>query len=399
MRNQGLEALAKMLQEQHAVKHDVIVPAVNLKSSAGRIMVRGDEPILSLEGVTAGPGVYDPTEIAIEGFADKLGITPGYLKKLHSQRVDLFDANVNGWLLGRKPKLVKKSGDIVHGDAEWNQIWDGIEPDDRKFLLRTFRPDNGDPGIARALLSDRYQAFDNLDVLTAVLEGVEAAGIRAQVDGADLSDRRMYIRVVAPEVGRLAPVLLKNYRSPFTGDSGAENPLVFAGFRASNSEVGDGAWTIAPFIQIQVCKNGMTIQKDAQRGVHLGGKKKEGVVEWAGDTLKAELDVIRKKCRDMVATFVNPEYLERVVAELEEKAGAEITDAEKVVKTVGKQLSYSEDQIAGVLGRFIQGGQMTAGGVMQAVSAYANDLTAADTAAKFEDDAIRALDLAFAAVR
>lgn len=390
MRNQGLEALAKMLQEQHAMKHDVIVPAANLKSSAGRIMVRGDEPILSLEGVTAGPGIYDPTEVAIEGFAEKLGITPTYLKKLHSQRVDLFDANVNGWLHGRRKKV------RLGSNPEDEPVWGAIDPDPRSFLLRTFRPETGEPGVARALLSDRYQAFDNLDVMMAVLEGVRAAGVSADVRGCDLSDRRMYIRIVIPEIQALAPVLLRGYRSPFTGESADELPVVFAGVVASNSEVGDGRWSITPRIEVRVCTNGMTIKKDALAGVHLGGKKKDGVVEWAGDTLQSELQTIRLKCRDVVQKFASADYLNRTIAELEAEAGAPVANPEKVVTAVGKQLSYSEEQIAGILGHFIKGGQLTAGGVMQAVSSYAQEIANPDTAAKFEEDAVRALSLAAA---
>jgi hypothetical protein len=389
MRNEGLEALAKMLQEQHAMKHDVIVSAAALRSQAGRIVVEGDEPILSLEGVTAGPGVYDPTEIAVEGFAEKLGITPGYLKKLHSQRVDLFDANVNGWLQGRK-----QAGRIEHG--EFVEKWDAVPGDPRSFLLRTFRPENGDPGIARALLSDKYQAFDNLDVLMSVLEGVRESGAKTEVRGCDLTDRRMYVRIAAPEVAALAPVLLKGYRSPFTGDTAEENPLVFAGFVASNSEVGDGAWSITPRLEIQVCSNGMTISKDAMRGVHIGGKKSEGIVQWSGDTLKKELDVIRSKCRDMVSHFLNVDYVTKQIELLEEKADKPVSQPEKTVTAVGKQLSFSQDQISGVLEHFIKGGQLTAGGVMQAVTSYAQVIGSADTAAQFEAAGVRALELAAA---
>jgi hypothetical protein len=82
-------------------------------------------------------------------------------------------------------------------DANVNAWLDG---DDRKFLLRCLRPASGEgPGVVRAFLSDGYKIIDNLDVLLA------------------------------------------GYRSPFTGASGADNPVVFAGFVITNSETGCGA--------------------------------------------------------------------------------------------------------------------------------------------------------------
>ena len=52
------------------------------------------------------------------------------------------------------------------------------EPDARNFLVRCFRGDPGQPGVARALLSDSYKVMDNFDLLLAVLDGVTQAGVR-----------------------------------------------------------------------------------------------------------------------------------------------------------------------------------------------------------------------------
>ena len=46
--------------------------------------------------------------------------------------------------------------------------------------------------------------------------------------------------------------------------------MVFAGWVLSNSETGCGAFTITPRLVVHVCRNGMTITKDALRAVHLG---------------------------------------------------------------------------------------------------------------------------------
>jgi hypothetical protein len=50
--------------------------------------------------------------------------------------------------------------------------------------------------------------------------------------------------------------------------------------------------------------------------------------------------------------------------------------------------------VTGKLAHFIRGGQLTAGGVMQAVTSVAQTLDDADTAADLEAQALRVMDLA-----
>ncbi len=373
-RNATLADLADLLKDQHARKLDVVAPAQKIWSENGILVVEGTESILSEDGVTLADGRYVPTLVCDEGVSNKLGIPLPYVRRLREERVDLYDHNVNGWL---------------HGMEYEN-------PDQRAFMLRCFRGDEGETGIARAFLSDRYKVVDNLDALTAALDGVRKAGVEVDIAGCDLTDRRMYVRVVAPEVKALAPVLLKGYRSPFTGNQGDDNPTVFAGFEISNSETGGGAFTITPRMVIEVCANGMKVTKDALRAVHLGGKQDEGVIRWSEDTNEKTLALITAKTRDAVATFLDVGYMTQVILAAEAKSGAPIKDAVETVTVVGKQLAFSKDTITGVLDHFIQGGSVTAGGLMQAVTSYSQTVSDADEAAEIEGQAFRALDLAAA---
>jgi hypothetical protein len=201
---------------------------------------------------------------------------------------------------------------------------------------------------------------------------------------------------IATSMAAYAPELLKGYRSPFTGAIGDENPTVFAGFIISNSEVGAGAFTITPQLVVQVCDNGMTITKDVQRSVHIGSRMAEGLIRWSDDTHAKEVELIRSKTRDAVRTFLDVDYVTRVIGDLERTAGRPISGADKVVRTVGKKLAFSDEHISGILDHFIQGGQRTAGGVLQAVTSYAQTIDSADTAAEVEAQGIRAMELAAA---
>jgi hypothetical protein len=264
-------------------------------------------------------------------------------------------------------------------------------------MLRLFRGDEpGTVGIARAMLSDRYRVVDHLDVLTAALQGVRDTGTEVQVVGADLSERRMVVRIQAPEVQALAPELLAGYRSPFSGASADDNPTVFAGLQLSNSETGGGAFTIVPRLVVQVCTNGMTVTKDAVRAVHVGGKLDEGVVRWSDATQQKNLELVQAKARDAVATFLDVDYMRQVIARATEQATAELTDPAKAVEQVGKRLGFTAEQTAGVLGHFIKGGQTTSGGLMQAVTSYAQTVADPDVAHDLEGQGFAALELAYA---
>jgi hypothetical protein len=223
IRNATLPDLAALLRDQQAHKADIVAPARAIQAAGAQLVISDSAPVLGPDGVTMTAGTYLPTEVCDQGIADKLGIPAAYLRRLREQRPDLWDANVNGWLGG----------------------------DDRRFLVRCLRGREGG-GAARAFLSDGYKIIDSLDVLMAALEGIRGCGLPVQVDGCDLTDRRMYVRVVCEDVAVLAPALLAGYRSPFTGAAGADSPVVFAGFVLSNSETGCGAFTLTPRLVVQV---------------------------------------------------------------------------------------------------------------------------------------------------
>lgn len=381
-RNADLSDLANLLRDQQARKIDMIVPAGQIRSHAGVLRVAGADPLIEDDGVTDPNGAYRPTTVCDEGIADKLRIPLAYVRRLREEAPDLYDANVNGWLHGRQRRSADGTVDVIRPG------------DDRSFLLRTFRPDDGGEGVARALLSDRFRIFDNLDILTAALEGIRDAGVEVDIDGCDLSERRMYVRVRAPEVQALAPTLLRGYRSPFSGASGDENPTVFAGFVVANSEVGAGAFTITPRLIVEVCNNGMTMTKDALRNVHLGARMDEGVIRWSDETQRQNLDLVASQARDAVRTFLDVDYMTHAIERMEEHADAPVSKPQEAIEFIAKRLRFGQERVDGILDHFIRGGQMTAGGILNAVTSYAQTVEDADDASEIESSAVDALNLA-----
>jgi hypothetical protein len=349
-RSIALPDLVTTLKSQHDAKLDVVVPAAGIHSTGGVWEVDGTgHATLTPDGVTSTAGRFTPTGTCDAAMADKLGIPTGYLRRLRAEHLDLYDANVNGWLQ-RQP--------------------------DRQLLVRTLRGrDAGSDGIARAVLSGRYRFVDNLDVLLAVLDGIRAAGADVQVAQCDLTERRMYVQIASQSVAARAETLLSGYVSPFTGARGADNPLVFAGFVLANSETRHGSFSITPRLVAQVCGNGYTITRDAMREVHLGGQLGEGVIHWSESTQRAAVDLIAKQATDATATFLTTDYLSRSLQSLEARAGTPIEDARGTIRYVSSQLRFTEDQQNSILDHYLGAGQRTAGGILQAITSAARSKT------------------------
>ncbi|MEV0688393.1 hypothetical protein AB0I35_31495 [Nocardia sp. NPDC050378] len=405
VRHAELGDLVALLRRQQAAKVDLVVPASVLRASDGLLEIAGAGPVVDEHGVTLVDGTYRPTAAADSQLATKLKIPVGYLKWLREQqRTDLYDHNVNG---------------LLH-EPEEPASPDQLE--DRSFLLRLFSSGAaGEPGVLRAFLSDRYGIIDNLDVLTAVLDGITAADSDVEVRSCDLTESSMHCKVFSPKVSAIAPTFLANYRNPFanpeleterrrvagnldrwrgvaarTGQGyrrGAE-PVVFAGFRFSNSEIGHHAVTLKPEIVVQVCGNGLTLPLFSYTKRHLGDKLDIGTVgAWSQDTYRKRLAVITAETRDKVAEWLSPEFLAARVDELENHAATPVRQPDKTIEVVAKRLGFSEGERAGILAHFVAAGQLTAAGIANAVTSFSQTIPDADRADTLDDLALQAMTL------
>jgi len=401
LRDGTLNDLVAMLKAQSDVKYDIVVPASRLSYREGNLVVAGGAQEISEEGVTERDAVLAPTERFDSTAAGRLGIPRAYMRTIRENGLRFTSEN---WL-----------GSEMLLDANVN-AWLQSDPD-RRFMVRGFRTDDPDAiGIARALLSNQYGAMDHYDMLLGVLDGVKQAGLdtkQLQVIG-NQSERNMRVQITAPQISALAPVLLGNYRSPFGGgiervrdlaaregmgyEPGTE-PVIYAGIVASNSETGGGAWNLMPRLEVQICRNGLTVKADMLREVHIGRRLDDGVVKWSADTQKKNLELIVAQARDAVTSFLNEDYLAHVIEQIEDKATAKVKDANDTIERVATKHQFTEGEAASILECFLTSGDRTAGGVMQAVTATAQTIEDPDRAADLEDVALDVLDTVHAMAR
>lgn len=391
--------LREVLEGQRAQRYDVVAPAAHIHAEGGRVYLEADRLT-----VTGGPEDgrviesprYDLTTVAVEGIGDKLNIPRAYIQRLAAEHPDLFDQNVNGWL---------------RHDSKM----------DNKYMVRILRDAATGDGVVRAFLTNGFKPIDNIDVLTAAVQGMNESGLlgKLTIRRCDLTDRRMYVSVYSRDAAVRAERLLDGYRGPWDVSSLAQRriitpdqvqdfagqgmlpegtePLIFGGMVLSNSDVGCGAFSLSGQLMVLRCGNGMTSPAGKVRKPHIGERHESGVIDWSARTQEAMLKVITEQTRDAVRTFLSPEWVARQIAEMEEQAGVRITKPRETIEVVTKKLNYSAAVTEDVFAHFLAGGQITAGGVMAAVTSVAQTVRNGDDAAAMEADAFRALELAAAA--
>lgn len=254
------------------------------------------------------------------------------------------------------------------------------------YFLRSFLPlgDSGS-GVARALLSDRFKVIDNLDVLLASLDTIKQLDSGVMVDHCALTDRRMYVSFIAPNIVKDSPALLERYRLPKRTPGGHEvfnggrvpspgDNGIMAGFVLQNSKTGHGAFSIAPRIMIRVCINGLISTKYALRNVHLGTKLEEGSINWSNETIKKNMELVMSQVTDAVNTFVSEEFLEKLVNGLVEQGNYELKHPVDAVNNVCKAYLISEDRTKNIVDYFVKGADSTAFGVSQALTFFAQEV-------------------------
>lgn len=371
LRNADVPSLINILQDNQFRKLDLVVPTNSIRLVEGNLVIDGQEVILDESGVTDPNGSYWTAHIVDQNLADLFGIPVRYVRRMRAEKVGLLDINVNEWA----------------ADADGTSLL--------RILQGTDVDHPGTVGLVRAILSSKYGFRDHLDTVLSFLQGLRAAGLDASnITGVDLSPERLFISVNVPQIAVDAKELVKGYRSPFNGQSGDELPLLNAGLVFTNSEVGRGAFQILPKAVLQVCSNGLTRAVDGFRKVHLGGRLQEGSVNWSTETQDAANAFVQSQVKDAVSSFLSEGYLENLRDDLLRDAGVEITDVVKTIEVVGKKLQYSADEQDAILADFIKGGQVTSGGILNAVTSVAQRIEDPDRAFDFNNTAIDAMKYA-----
>ncbi len=316
--NMTLNELAAEITRQAEQRKDYIAPTDKLRP----VVVAEQDVYLGGMNGQALP----LTDHAHGQMATRLGIPMRYYRRMQAEEPTLLAHNIDTWL--------RKQGDRV--------------------MVRTL------DGQVRAIMSDKYQPFDHNLMLNAALPALHEAGRNMEITSLVLTDRRMYLQVVDHRrEGEVKP-----------GD------VVRAGFVLSNSEIGEGAFSMEDMVWRLVCSNGL-VQGKALNRYHVGRRAETGEdgVAYAADTQRADAQALLLKLRDTLQHVLSPEAFERRLLTLREAAGMQITrPLTEVVEVTAKQLTLNESEANNVLQFLARGGDFSKWGLVNAITRTAQEV-------------------------
>lgn len=225
-------------------------------------------------------------------------------------------------------------------------------------------------GNVRAFLSDRYRPRDNWDLLSqAVLPVLEEFAGSVEVKKADLTDTRMYLKIVLPDFEM--PV------TPKVGD------VIRGGVIVQNSEVGLGSLGIFPYTDRLICTNGMVHTDYGKRSRHVGrrieGDENEVWELYRDETIRLDDQAFFAKCADVLRGVLNESVFEAIVKQMRELADIKIDGAPgKVVEIFAEKNRLRETERDSMLTKLIEAADLSAWGYVNALTETARDLDDAD---------------------
>jgi uncharacterized protein DUF932 len=324
--------LAQELERQLATKRDLLVPSSLLQCHTDE----GGSLKMIIDARDADEA-YGVTDLARRQLAEKLKIPFTYFERMRTEQPALLDRNVNTWL----------------------------QSDQEPRMIRTL------DGQVRAVLSDRYRRLDNYDLAENVLPILQRLE-GARFESVELTETKMYLKVVTPRVEyEIAP-----------GD------VVQAGIVVSNSEVGCGTLSVQPLVYRLVCRNGLIASDRALRKTHIGRvlqPDEEAITVFRDDTLAADDKAFFLKVRDVVETAVSEATFRQVAQKMQTTRDIRLAgDPVKAVEVLANRYTLNDSERAGVLRHLIVAGDLSAYGLVNAVTHFSHEVEDYDRATEFE---------------
>lgn len=335
----SLQEMAAELERQAQTRKDYIAPQASIEARVADTE-GGQDVELAFAGERESL-VVKPH--AHRQLGDALGIPARYYDRMRAEHPELLAQNINTWLK------------------------DGAE---EKRMIRTL------DGEVRAVLSEKYRPLDNFELAHAVLPKLMA--MKVQVMSCALTETRMYIKVILPELSDELPDGLTwgNGHNAVAEYNGNRAGKVVAALTIRNSEVGDGSLAVEPSVFTTWCTNLAVLKEVAMRKFHVG---RAGTV---GDSWEVMRDETREqddkaffmKVQDITAAAFDEKIFRNAVKQIRAAAGDKIESKElpKVVEVAARQLALPLGINGSVLTYLAQGGDFSRWGLASAITAVAN---------------------------
>jgi hypothetical protein len=357
-----LTQLAQEIERQAESKRDFIAPASELRVTSEQRVIADDageeDRVITVPVLHVGGNQFPLNKVGHEQLAEYTGIPKAYYDRMLADEPALLATNANRWLAEK-----------------------AREKDQR--MVRTL------DGKARALLSSKYRALDNVELAEAILPVLLQQNL--MIMSSQITERRLYIKAVDRKILLDVP----------TGRALGDGSHVFfdtvsPAITISNSEVGGGALSIETGVYTKVCTN-LAMIGTGIRKFHTGSRSELSpeVMELLSDETKRATDAaVWGQVRDIITGAFDLARFKEVTKKLEEATTDRIqADVPKVIEVVGKKFGFNEGEKKGILQRLIEGGDLTRYGLHSAITRNAEDVPDYDRASEMERFGGRVIEL------
>jgi hypothetical protein len=319
--------MAQKIEGLKTMKKDFIAD-----TSSMEMVVADKKPALLIPS----QGQFPVLPLAHNQIAARLEMPVKYYDRMAHEAPELLATNVNHWF--------KSSSE--------------------KRMVRTLS------GNTRAFLSNKYQRIENEEIAQVALPILmNTPGLK--VVSCEVTERRLYIQAVNTNIKR-------EIKSKRVGD------VVESGVVISNSEVGHGSVSVSELDWYLACLNGMIASK-LMRANHVGRLIEDNNDLWADDTKKADDKALVLKVRDMITAAMDPTRFNARMDKVQSLTEVKITGSVQAsVEVLGQKIGASQEETGNILKALIEGGDLSAFGILQAVTAQAHDAPSYDRAVEFE---------------
>ena len=149
----------------------------------------------------------------------------------------------------------------------------------------------------RAIVSDKFKTFDNVDLVQAALPQLMESEAEWQIVNGTVTDSRLYMRLKS----------LNQVAEPAIGDAMAN------GIMLRNSEVGMGSVEVMQMVWTLWCLNGCSSEKKS-RHTHVTSAR--GTEDWSlltSEAKDADNHALQLKLRDVVAGYTSRDSFDEAV--------------------------------------------------------------------------------------
>lgn len=236
-------------------------------------------------------------------------------------------------------------------------------------------------GQVRAFMSDRYRRLDNDQILAqtlpVLLSDTNADGTKANIVlASQLSENHMRLSVLFTD-----PSLKQTIGTTHDGKSDE----IYPGFRVENSETGRGRLTFRGFFYRSYCTNGAVYtfgdsEFEFTRN-HVGGKLAAGLdsIIFRDETKRADDEALIMQVQDMMGAMRNKAVCDKLGDSLRNaKSSIPIEHVNPAISVIAKQVGLKESEKDQVLKNLIAEADLSRYGMMNAITAIANDASTDD---------------------